>query len=603
MQTHMHEPTPEVVSGSGGGGGALPEYRDISAMNSATDYVVAELTSTTAEGSAEFTLRALEPTIKHTLTFLATLHESNAVQFTVLQNVYESDTPRFTALKLVTTGGISFICVRCGAAIVKGEMRVYDNQDSSGSLASYGTPFVIPATLTVATGILQQEHALVQKGLTNSAVVQSDSKLSAPLAEANTVATTTVASYGGTEVNVVNDLNMTNHQVKQASVVDTVQLTNSSGSVTLGSSLNTDVHALTTTQPSGISVTANLNFGGTGGITQCAAINIDNAAVPGQCQVTNGAFQMNGNDILNAGTGTFTTAILGGVAASSGGLVSLGNLHNFSDMPAPTAASHAANKQYVDAAVSGGVGSITFPVDNPMTSNLDGGAFGLLNMSTVTTTTLAANTLTTSTPASTFIACSAKQLSDVADPTLAQDAATKNYVDANVGFSNPATTSLDMAGNEINLNLGTLTGGYIVASPWTYSTVTVCSVTSGTAAQPVFFTGAPTGTGPAAFSPLIQGAASILLPIDGVYSIHMWGQWNGSIQGSDGGEQACFFMTDPAGFRIMAWPSAQHYQSGTEWLHSFMFCGHLPAGDYRLYGNHYNGSKNYDGNLRVTHII
>lgn len=587
-------------SGGGGGGGGADEYRDISAMASSTDYVVAVLPSASAEGSATFTIRALEPTIKHTLTFRATLHESNAVQFTVLQNVFESDTPRFLQLKLNTDGTESQIIVRCGTAVVKAEMSVYHNEDSSGSLTTYGSPFTIPASLTVASGVTQQEHSLIQKAFSTSASVHADAKLTSPLTETSVLAAMEVNALApAVNVTYNSDIAMTGNSIRTANTVDTTVLTNTTGPVAMGASLNMAGQTLTDASQPAINLGANLDFQGLQGLTQCAFMNNPAAG----CQVSGGGLLMNSNpvsDVSALSATNATIAQLSGVGTPP--VVNLQGTSNFTGLAAPLAASDATNKAYVDTAVSNGVGGVTFPVNNPMTSNLDSGGFEVNNASNVNSTQVSTDTLTTSNPATTSIACSSKRLSDVTDPTQPQDAATKAYVDSNSGFTNPATSNLDMSGNNVLLANGFVQDGYFIGLPWSYTTTAVCTVTSGTAAQGVFF-GTVTGTGPAAYAPLIQGAASIMIPIEGVYSIVMHGLWNGSIQGNDGGEQACFFLTDQGGARLMAFPSAQHYQSGTEWMHSFQFCGNLRAGDYRLYGNHYNGTKNFDGRITVTHII
>jgi hypothetical protein len=97
--------------------------------------------------------------------------------------------------------------------------------------------------------------------------------------------------------------------------------------------------------------------------------------------------------------------------------------------------------------------------------------------------------------------------------------------------------------------------------------------------------------------------SAINIPFNGVYSIHIYGHWDGNITGSGQDNHAVIILTDKASARLHADPSAHQYQSGYEWVHTFNFTGYLDAGKYSLFANQFNSNtRSYDGKIRVTQI-
>jgi hypothetical protein len=165
---------------SSGSGSDTTIYRTLSNLVAGNDYVIGEIEQGAAEGSALYVIRAIEPTIKQTTVFTISVLPNNGLHITVLNNIYEGDTPRFDQLRTRLIGGITEICLKCVGDPIKAELRIYNNQDNSGDLLGYGSFINCPLLISIATGTVISEHSLRNRTLTTTGEIKSDTQIIAP---------------------------------------------------------------------------------------------------------------------------------------------------------------------------------------------------------------------------------------------------------------------------------------------------------------------------------------------------------------------------------------------------------------------------------------
>ncbi len=94
--------------------------------------------------------RCLDPGFKQTTVFSVTAYENKA-SVDVQVNLAESDTPIFDAVTVATINGTTetFVAMQIAAPSATWEFRVYENQDNKGTGSSYGSSwdFISPATV------------------------------------------------------------------------------------------------------------------------------------------------------------------------------------------------------------------------------------------------------------------------------------------------------------------------------------------------------------------------------------------------------------------------------------------------------------------------
>lgn len=94
--------------------------------------------------------RCLDPGFKQTTVFSVTAYENKA-SVDVQVNLAESDTPIFDAVTVATINGTTetFVAMQIAAPSSTWEIRVYENQDNKGTGTSYGSSweFISPATV------------------------------------------------------------------------------------------------------------------------------------------------------------------------------------------------------------------------------------------------------------------------------------------------------------------------------------------------------------------------------------------------------------------------------------------------------------------------
>jgi hypothetical protein len=351
------------------------------------------------------------------------------------------------------------------------------------------------------------------------------------------------------------------------------------------------------------------------GLVACSSINISNPFT-GNLHITNGNIDMNNRDIIKGGVNEFIIGKFTNLEVNPGPnnatKISLGNSTTLTEVQYPVQSTDVATKIYVDNHVSSNLSGY---LKNPMESDLLGGLGPAYNgpngynikelnsLSTLDVYVQSIHPLPIS-PNVTTIGFNDSTLSDVLDPVDTQDAATKNYVDSSISnIQFPIT-------NPMSQNLGG--GGFIInnvfhqAKPHTQIGSASVSVQGGTISQMMNITAGlyegPQVNGSNIYPDFISQSA-INIPFNGVYSIHIYGHWDGNITGSGQDNHAVIILTDKASARLHADPSAHQYQSGYEWVHTFNFTGYLDAGKYSLFANQFNSNtRSYDGKIRVTQI-
>jgi hypothetical protein len=195
----------------------------------------------------------------------------------------------------------------------------------------------------------------------------------------------------------------------------------------------------------GITIDAAGNVTGSGNIIATNALNSATLATTGNATI-GGTLGVTGTTTLGVLSAGVTTL---GATTLSGDLTIGNNL--ITGLGAPTADAHAATKKYVDDNISAGTGySETDPEVDTLTANkwCVANAGGTAIDCTANTPSSTGDDLGNHT-ATTALDLATNKIVNLADPTLAQDAATKAYVDASGGSDNlgnhTATTALDMA--------------------------------------------------------------------------------------------------------------------------------------------------------------
>lgn len=600
---------------SSGSGSDTTIYRTLSHLVSGNDYVIGEIEQGAAEGNALYVIRAIEPTIKQIIMFTISHLPNNGLQITVLNNIYEGDTPRFDQLRTMLSGGITEICLRCVGPVIKAELRIYNNQDDSGDLPGYGSFINCPSPISIATGTVISEHSLSNRTLSTTGEIKSDTQISAPNARTSQLKVDQISNNVFSEVYMGSNLGMGGNNIEYAKAVNTKEiLNNQGGPLKLKSELDTEAQNILSSHPSGVNFDSNINMNNKG-LVACSSINISNPAT-GNLEITNGNIDMHSRDILDGGVNEFITGKFTSLEVNPGpnnaAKISLGATTTLTDVKYPVATTDVATKIYVDNHVSSNLSGY---LKNPMESDLLGGlgpayngpnGYNIKELNSLSTLEVYAQSIhpLQLSPNVTTIGFNDSTLSDVLDPVDTQDAATKNYVDSSISnIQFPIT-------NPMSQNLGG--GGFIInnvfhqAKPHTQIGSATVSVQGGTISQMMNLTGGkyegPQVNGNNIYLDFIsQGAINI--PFNGVYSIHVYGQWNGNISGSAQDNHAVIILIDKNSTRLHADPSAHQYQSGYEWLHTFNFTGYLDTGKYSLFANQFNtNTRSFDGVIRVTQI-
>ncbi len=357
-----------------------PSYSNLGAI-AVGNYEIASIEpKADAEGSILGVLRALDAGLKHTVFFQVIGYADRAV-IRVINNVAESDTPIFVALEYGednTSATRNILSFTCGTPSATCEMAIYQNQGSLGTGASYGSPFV-PATSGI-TSTFSSTYASTALNINysgTSANFQVDNNLFAKDTDTLAIQTNTLATWTDPEVSVLSDTNyQATSSIKQTASIQTNEINSTLGSnIAFNANLDIKNNNIYNSLNDFVAVDDNLDMLNHG-ITNISTLAGNGASAI----VSNSVLDMNSNSISGADQVELNT-----ISKSAGVIdivnpVSLG-ANSIQSSFAPSLGSDLCNKTYVDA-TAGSSG-----VQNPMLSNLDGGAFNISNVTSLSSNT------------------------------------------------------------------------------------------------------------------------------------------------------------------------------------------------------------------------
>lgn len=445
-------------------GSAAHQYYNQGAVAAGNRYFVAAMDpKATGEGSILVVSRCLDPGLKQTTVFAVNGFASRA-NVNVLVNLTESDTPIWDSVVVGDNGSTQmYIYLNCVTPCSTWEIRTYMQQDDKGT-GSYGSYWKVVSPATAAgpptttyveqslssfvggqsamSGNLDVKNAITCNNLTASTSVST-----------NTTNTNEIAENGGIgTVGFLNSINMNNNDIQSANTVGALAFVGAALNITIpiGHPVNGPLYVDTNANSVGVGIQAPQDildiaksatisgftesrlqfYGGSQSAVMSQIVSVDTGLSGGDL---NFLCRENGGALVNKMT-IFQDGRVG---------LSLNRIENMAD---PLNAQDAATKAYVDASVP----SLTGYVQNPMTVDLDGGAF---------------------------------QVNNISDPTSAQDAATKNYVDTAIA-SLPPSAGFQFASLKW-FNTGNL-GINAAASQWVdINNMTVASINDGYGLDPL----------------------------------------------------------------------------------------------------------------------
>ena len=317
---------------------AAVQYVNMGAVTAGNEYTVARIGSLRdAEGSVTIVSRCLDVGFKQTIVFVLTAFERKA-NANVLVNLVESDTPIFEALVVGDDGNSMFCNLRCSAPSSTWEVRAYMNQDDKGTIGVYGDSWRLAPAATISPPV---PNVLVELRL--GFQPEGQASMSGDLDVRDGINCSTVTS------------SVANTDVLNVNVIDNL----SSGAIAVNGS--------TSIIANGTNYAAIAPAGLTLASDQFIGVNVADG----------------GNLFLNVNSNFTTTNAE--VRVTGGDMRFAPNLGQPSprilDLGDPINAQDAATKNYVDSTL--GTGYVT----NPMTSDLDGGAFDINNVAIINEST------------------------------------------------------------------------------------------------------------------------------------------------------------------------------------------------------------------------
>ena len=352
-----------------------PVYKNYGAVVNGNDYDFARIsTGADAEGSVYFVIRCRDAGFKQILTLqIGGLAIKSGIR--VISHITESDTLIFNSVKYGTDAGgvINYLALSCITPSATCEYAVYQNQQDWGS-GLYPSGWFVPtatASIVVLPTIYTQIPLSANTTGTSGNWYVKDTA-SANDTQTNSLATTTIRSQAGTTITAQDDLLMDGNNIKEVNSIATDNI-----GVNLGSEIQS-------------SASINLGANQLQNVSQIFVDSISESTPLNKIQVNN-VVSMNTNkieDLANATANTdavnkqtmdsaISTAITGFITNPLTADINGANLYKGVNFIDPVLAQDVATKNYVDS-TAGSSG-----VQNPMTSNLDGGAFQITNVSTL----------------------------------------------------------------------------------------------------------------------------------------------------------------------------------------------------------------------------
>ena len=346
------------------------QYYNYGGINAGVRYEIARATNATAmEGNIMFLLRSLSTAFKQEVLCEVIAFPDRSV-IRILNNVCESDNIPITSIKYEedpTNTSVRVLVFECGISSTNCDIVFFQNGNDNNTLGSQFVPTTTNTIVPASTNIFTEVDLELQTAGTSGNWRVKDTILASDT-QTSTLGTNAIRELTpANDIQLLNNINLNNTSIKNT---NTIAVDN------IGVNLNSEIQA-----------TASINMGGndlqntqnvyvdslrerTGGgdIQVHNTLNMTNNHIHNLDDPTQNKDGANKQYVDNAVAGFLTnplTADLNGASTYKG--------VNFID---PTNAQDLATKNYVDT-TSGGGG-----VDNPMTTNLDGGAFDITNVST-----------------------------------------------------------------------------------------------------------------------------------------------------------------------------------------------------------------------------
>jgi hypothetical protein len=366
---------------------SAPSYANLGAIAPPNQYEVATIDAATAEGTILGVLRGIDVGFKQTIFFQVISYGTKSV-IRILNNVAESDTPIFSEISYgqdATNPAKNSILFTCSAVSATCECAFYQNGGDKGTIGAYGASFV-PATFGVVAShaVVYATTPIVGNTSGTSGNFRVNSNLYADDTDTKTLQTNNLATYTNPEIAVNSNLNLQSlSSVKSAASVQTDQLTATTGGGDIRVLSNTDFgnNLLLNSLDDFINIDENIDLQAGHGIVNLTALTGTNGGA--DAIVMNSDVNMSNNAISNVDNiktdNIFENTLNNGITIHNETSMSNQKIIN---LAVPTANSDAATKQYVDT-TAGSSG-----VQNPMTSDLDGGLFNITNTQNITGQTL-----------------------------------------------------------------------------------------------------------------------------------------------------------------------------------------------------------------------
>ena len=337
-------------------------------------YILAKIKlQTDAEGSIYIVVTTYDTGFKQAFTIQVIGYGTKGT-IKVINHQAESDNFIFGSLSYGSdAAGDLYITANCITPSATCEIAYYQNQADAGLPSDgYFEDQPLPTTVTIASDIATislEQSTTATTGSSRTLGTSFSSIQNAPLTTTNTL-----QSISGAAISVNNDIDMQNNNVKTAASVSTDFLNGNTGDVKMGAKLDTNNNVILNSGGD-ITVASNIDMDANG-ITKISSL----AGTVGGTILVNNDFGMSNNNIKECSTiGVDTIAentVGGGVTISNETSLSNNKIIN---LATPTLNTDAANKIYVDTAVGSGSG-----VQNPMTSDLNGGGFNITNIQNLT---------------------------------------------------------------------------------------------------------------------------------------------------------------------------------------------------------------------------
>jgi hypothetical protein len=344
--------------------------------------------------------RCLDPGLKQTTVFSISSFASRS-SIDVHMNLTEGDTPVFDAVVVGDNGTQMFAALQCVAASSTWEIRVYHQQNNKGTQSSYGTPWniITPATpapnpvTLFATALLVSINPYGSKTFTGSQVtngsISSDSlsttnqiSSGTTLTAGTSLFTNEIRDNGIAPIGVFSSISLQGNDIQSVNTIgcNIVSGPASAPYLKIGDATNGPLYVDGTNRRVGIGVpvpTEDLEIDGNiqldTGSTSNSIKFYDSANAHDHAWITAQRALVDGGELV-VRTKQDGSTLQDRLTVKEDGRVVITN--RVEGLPNPVNGTDAANKQYVDASIP----SLTGYVQNPMTTNLDGGQFSITNL-------------------------------------------------------------------------------------------------------------------------------------------------------------------------------------------------------------------------------